>query len=74
MAQGRDGLANGALIGAGIGLSAALTVLAIADSQDGYVLPSAKWGAPLLLSSVGGIGGMLLDRAHKREQTVYVAP
>jgi len=73
VAQVGDGLANGALIGAGIGLSAALTVLAMAASQDGYVLPSAKWGAPLLLSSVGGLGGMLLDRAHKRERMVYVA-
>jgi hypothetical protein len=74
VARVRDGLANGALIGAGIGLSAALTVLARAGSHDGYVLPSAKWGAPLLLSSVGGLGGMLVDRAHKREQTVYLAP
>jgi hypothetical protein len=55
VAQVRDELANGALIGAGVGLSAALTVLAIVGSQDGYVLPSAKWGAPLLLSGLGGL-------------------
>jgi hypothetical protein len=74
VAQVRDGLANGALIGAGVGLSVALTVLAIVGSQDGYVLPSAKWGSPLLLSGLGGLAGMLVDRAHKRDQTVYVAP
>lgn len=73
VAQVRDDLANGALIGAGVGLSAALTVLAIVGSQDGYVLRSAKWGAPLLLSGLGGLAGMLVDRAHKRERTVYVA-
>jgi hypothetical protein len=74
VAQVRDDLANGALIGAGVGLSGALTVLAIIGSQDGYVLPSAKWGSPLLLSGLGGLAGMLVDRAHKRDQTVYIAP
>lgn len=74
VAQVRDDLANGALIGAGVGLSVALTVLAIVGAQDGYVLPSAKWGSPLLLSGLGGLAGMLVDRAHKRERTVYVAP
>jgi hypothetical protein len=74
VAQVRDDLTNGALIGAGVGLSAALAALAIAGSRDGYVLPSAKWGAPLLLSGLGSLGGMLVDRAHKREQIVYVAP
>jgi len=70
VAQVRDDLANGALIGAGVGFSAALTVLAIVGSQDGYVLPSAKWGVPLLLSGLGSLAGMLVDRAHKRERTV----
>jgi hypothetical protein len=46
----KDDLTNGALIGAGVGLSAALGVLALTASGDGYVLPAAKWGAPLLLS------------------------
>jgi len=74
VAQVGDDLGNGVLIGAGVGLSAALTLLAILGSQDGYVLPSAKWGAPALLSGLGGLAGMLVDRAHKRERTVYVAP
>jgi hypothetical protein len=73
VAEVRDDLANGALIGAGVGLSAALAALAIAGSRAGYVLPSAKWGAPLLLSGIGGVGGMLVDRAHKRDEMVYVA-
>jgi hypothetical protein len=74
VARVRDDLANGALIGAGVGVSAALVVLAIVGSGDGYVLPSAKWGGPLLLSGLGTLGGMLVDRAQKREQVVYVAP
>jgi hypothetical protein len=28
----------------------------------------------LLLSGLGSLGGMLVDRAYKREQIVYVAP
>jgi hypothetical protein len=71
--QVKDDVVNGALIGAGIGLSVALAALATAGSRDGYVLPSAKWGAPLLLSGLGGLGGLLVDRAQKSEQTVYVA-
>ncbi len=74
VAQVTDDLTNGALIGAGGGLSAALVVLAIIGSRDGYVLPSAKWGAPLLLSGLGSLGGMLVDRVHKREEMVYLAP
>ena len=70
----KDDLTNGALIGAGVGLSAALVVLAIAGSADGYVLPSAKWGAQLLLSGLGSLVGMLVDRVHKREEMVYVTP
>ncbi len=70
----KDDLTNGALIGAGVGLSAALVVLAITASRDGSVLPSAKWGAPLLLSRLGGLAGVLIDRARKREEVVYIAP
>jgi hypothetical protein len=69
----KDDLTNGALIGAGVGLSAALVVLAITASQDGYVLPSAKLAAPLLLSGLGSLGGVLIDRAQKREEVVYIA-
>ena len=70
----KDEIANGALIGAGIGLGAALAILRVVGSGDGYVLPSAKWGAPLLLSSVGSIVGALVDRAHIGERLLYVAP
>jgi hypothetical protein len=35
---------------------------------------SAKWGAPLLLSSIGGVVGALIDRAHEGEEILYVAP
>jgi hypothetical protein len=69
-----DTLTNGALTGGGIGLAAALAVLAAAGSGEGYVLPSAKWGAPLLLSGVGIVVGMLVDRAHKGQDPIYVAP
>jgi hypothetical protein len=70
----RDAVTNGALIGAGIGVGAALAILAMAGSGDGYVLPSAKWGAPLLLSGAGGIVGSLVDRGHTGERLLYVAP
>jgi hypothetical protein len=69
-----DKLTNGALTGASIGLAAALAVLAAIGSGDGYVLPSAKWGAPLLLSGVGILAGMLVDRAHKGQEVIYVTP
>ena len=69
-----DGLGNGALIGAGAGLGAALGVLAIVGSGDGYVLPSAKAGAPLLLSGIGALAGVLLDRAHEGGRVLYVSP
>jgi hypothetical protein len=72
--QAEDRLANGAWIGAAVGLGAALAVLAIAGSGDGYVLPSAKWGAPLLLSGIGSLVGVLVDRAHKGEEAIYLAP
>jgi hypothetical protein len=75
VAQGeRDDLINGALIGAGIGLGTAATILAVIASGDGYVLASAKWGAPLLLSAVGGVIGIFVDRAHRGDQVVYVGP
>jgi hypothetical protein len=67
-------LRNGALIGAGVGLSAALVVLAITGSRDGYVLSSAKWGTPLLLSGLSSLGGVLIDCAQKREEVVHIAP
>ncbi len=69
-----DGLGDGALIGAGAGLGAALGVLAIAGSGDGYVLPSAKVGAPLLLSGIGALIGALIDRAHEGGRVLYVSP
>jgi len=69
-----DGLANGSLIGAGAGFGAALGILAIAGSRDGYVLPSAKVGAPLLLSGIGALLGALIDRAHEGGRVLYVSP
>jgi hypothetical protein len=69
----RDSLTNGVAIGAGVGLGAALAILAALGSQDGYVLPSAKVGAPLLLSGVGALVGGFVDRAHKSEQVLYRA-
>ena len=69
-----DGLGDGALIGAGAGLGAALAILAIAGSGDGYVLPSAKVGAPLLLSGAGALVGVLVDRAHEGGRVLYTSP
>jgi hypothetical protein len=69
-----DAVMDGALIGAGIGLATAAAILAIAASGDGYVLPSAKWGAPVLLSAVGGVIGAFMDRAHRDDRLVYVRP
>jgi hypothetical protein len=69
----RDSLTNGIGIGAGIGFGAALAVLAAVGSQDGYVLPSAKVGAPLLLSGVGGLVGAFVDRARESDQVLYRA-
>jgi hypothetical protein len=69
-----DGFGNGALIGAGAGLATALGILAIAGSGDGYVLPSAKVGAPLLLSGIGALVGALIDRAHEGGRVLYVSP
>lgn len=70
----RDNLVNGALIGAGIGLGTAAIILGVAASGDGYVLASAKWGAPLLLSAVGGVIGVFVDHSHTDDQLVYVRP
>jgi hypothetical protein len=70
----RDGLTNGVLIGAGIGLGAALAILTGLGAGDRYVLPSAKWGARLLLSTAGGLLGALIDNAHRRERLLYLAP
>jgi hypothetical protein len=68
----RDGLMNGAVIGAGIGGGIGASILAIAASEDGYVLASAKWGAPLLLSAVGAVIGVFVDRGHTNDQVIYV--
>ena len=68
-----DGLGNGALIGAGVGAGAALGILAIVGSGDGYVLSSAKVGAPLLLSGIGALVGVLVDRAHEGGRVVYAS-
>lgn len=70
----RDDLANGVLVGAGIGLGAAIAILAGLGSGDGYVLPSAKWGAPLILSGAGALLGAAIDHARKGEEILYVAP
>jgi hypothetical protein len=71
--QTADSLTNGAAIGAGIGVGVAVAVLAALGSQDGYVLPSAKVGAPLLLAGAGALLGALVDRAHKSEKVLYLA-
>ena len=68
-----DSSMNGALIGAGIGLAAAGTILGTIGSADGYVLPSAKLGAPLLLSAAGGLLGIFIDRAYRDELLLYEA-
>jgi hypothetical protein len=70
----RDGLMNGALIGAGIGGGIAASILAIAAAKDGYVLASAKWGAPLLLAAGGAVIGVFVDRGHRNGQVIYVRP
>jgi hypothetical protein len=69
----RDSLTNGIGVGAGIGFGAALAILAAVGSQDGYVLPSAKVGAPLLLSGVGGLVGAFVDRMRESDQVLYRA-
>ena len=69
-----DGLANGSIMGAAIGLGTAAAILAAAASGDGYVLGSAKWGAPLLLSAAGGVIGLFVDRAHRNDRVVYEEP
>ena len=69
-----DGLGNGALIGAGAGLGAALVILANIGSGDRYVLPSATAIAPLLLSGGGALVGALIDRAHEGGRVLYVSP
>ena len=70
----RDTLANGTLIGAGLGLGIAIVILNAIASDDGYVLPSAKVAGPLVLSSAGGVIGMLIDRHRTNgERVLYVA-
>jgi hypothetical protein len=69
-----DGLANGALIGAGLGFGAALGILAVVGSGDDHALPSAKIGAPLLLSGIGALVGGLVDRVHQGGRILYASP
>jgi len=69
----KDPLSNGALIGAGAGLVAALVILGAAGSGEGYILPSAKWGAPSLLTGIGAVIGVFVDRAHETGHVLYVA-
>jgi hypothetical protein len=72
VAPGRkDPLTNGIAIGAGVGLGAAIAILTALGSQDGYVLPSAKVGAPLMLTGAGGLVGALVDRARVTERVLY---
>jgi hypothetical protein len=70
----QDGLGNGALIGMGVGLGVALAMLAVAASKEGYVLPSAKWGAPLLGIGVGLGAGLAIDASRQSREVLYVAP
>ena len=69
-----DGVSDGALVGAGVGVGAALGLLGLLGARDGYVLPSAKLGAPLLLSGVGAAVGVLVDRAHDGGRVLYISP
>ena len=68
-----DNLANGIAVGVGIGLGTAIAILTAVGTKEGYVLPSAKIGAPLLLSGAGGLIGALIDRAHQKERVIYLA-
>ena len=69
-----DSLTNGALIGGGIGLGVALAVLAVAASSEGYVLESAKWGAPLLGFGAGLGTGIAIDASREQREVLYRAP
>jgi hypothetical protein len=69
-----DGLGNGAIIGAGVGLGVALAMLGVAASEEGDVLSSAKWGAPLLGIGVGLGAGLAIDAAVKGPELLYQAP
>jgi hypothetical protein len=70
----KDSLSTGTLIGAGVGLGVAIAMLAVIGSDDGYLLPSAKVAAPLVLSGIGSVIGMSVDRSRKRpERLLYVA-
>ena len=70
----RDSLTNGALIGGGIGLGVALAILAVAASSEGYVLESAKWGAPLLGFGAGLGTGIAIDASREQREVLYRAP
>jgi hypothetical protein len=67
----RDGLRNGALIGGGIGLGVALSLLAVAASGEGHVLQSAKWAGPLAGFGVGLGAGTAIDAGRKQRDVLY---
>lgn len=71
--QIRDSLSNGALIGMGVGVGVALALLAAAAFSEGEVLPSAKWGAPLLGIGVGLGAGLVIDASQERTEVLYQA-
>ena len=66
-----DSLRNGALIGGGIGLGVALSLLAVATSGEGYVLKSAKWAGPLAGFGAGLGAGIAIDAGRKQREVLY---
>ena len=66
-----DSLRNGALIGGGIGLGVALSLLAVAASGEGYVLESAKWAGPLVGFGAGLGAGIAIDTLRKQREVLY---
>jgi hypothetical protein len=66
-----DSLRNGALLGGGIGLGVALSLLAVAASGDGYVLKSAKWAGPLVGFGAGLGAGVAIDAGRKQREVLY---
>jgi hypothetical protein len=66
-----DSLRNGALIGGGIGLGVALSLLAVAASGKGYVLESAKWAGPLVGFGAGLGAGIAIDAGRKQREVLY---
>lgn len=66
-----DSLKNGALLGGGIGLGVALSLLAVAASGEGYVLKSAKWAGPLVGFGSGLGAGVAIDAGRKQREVLY---